>query len=162
MKTIRRYFVLKGDICEKRNVSSLIYLMTDSRCSVAFAHKKSITLMTDYTLSVYLGGTKLFNDGKQSSHKHHSCIYPIIKKETGRFPNAQLQPCSGMLQGQIGAQFTAQVSSNHRWIHQWHLQGSHWTSYRFPAAALNEQPQLAHHIKHVGGIGISLYGRTWQ
>lgn len=58
-------------------------------------------------------------------------------------------PCSGMLQGQIDTQFTAPVSFSHRWINLRHIQGSDWTLYRFPAPALNEQLQLAHHLKNV-------------
>lgn len=69
----------------------------------------------------------------------------------------KLQSCSGMLQGQIGTQFTAQVSFSHRWVHRWHIQGSDWTSYRFPATALNEQPQLAHHIKNVAVAPVYFY-----
>lgn len=47
------------------------------------------------------------------SHVQMSCIDNISCEVE------KLQPCSGMLQGQIGTQFTARVSFSHRWIHRW-------------------------------------------
>lgn len=36
-------------------------------------------------LGRHLAFTKLFSYGKQSSHKHHSCVYPIIRKRLNVF-----------------------------------------------------------------------------
>lgn len=79
MQTIPGYFVLKGQ--SWREISLFINIFWQPMLCRVCPSKVNNTndrLHLICLLGRHLAFTKLFNYGKQSSHRHHSCVYLII------------------------------------------------------------------------------------
>lgn len=85
---IPKYFVL--EVHSGRKISLINNIVNDWRLMRRYICPSKVNNINDRLNLICLLGrhlvfTKLFNYGKQSSSRHHSCLYPIIVKKPNFF-----------------------------------------------------------------------------